>query len=157
SVAGVHLGAHEDITRVAGRIRRSERRFRSLIENATDLLVITDALGHAVYVSPSVRGIAGVDPREVLGAPQNQIHHPEDLPQVVDAFYKAVEGDQAQVESRVRHRDGSWHWLELTITNLLHDPDVEGMVLIGRDVTERKNAEDALRASGERFRALLSN
>src|SRR5207248_1633633 len=157
SLAGIHPGAHEDISLVAGRIRRSERRLRSLIENATDLLVITDALGTPLYVSPSVRGIAGLDPADVLGAPQNQIHHPDDLQGVIAAFYKAVEDGRAEVEFRVRHSDGSWHWLELTMTNLLHDPDVAGLVLIGRDVTERKVAEEALRVSEERWRTLLLN
>src|SRR5947209_8735644 len=151
-------GAVEDLSAVAGRIRQRERRLRSMIENATDLLVITDAVGNPLYVSPSVRGIAGLDPTEVIGAPQNQLHHPDDLPRVIEAFARAVEtGTRTEVEFRVRHRDGSWRWLELTMTNLLHDPDVEGLVLTGRDVTERKIAEEALRVNEERWRALVRN
>ena len=156
-LVGTRPGAHEEFTRVAGRIRRSERRLRSLIENATDLLVITDATGNPLYVSPSVRGIAGLDPEDVIGAPQNQLHHPDDLPRVIEAFYCAVQNQRAEVEFRVRHRDGSWRWLELTITNLLHDPDVEGLVLTGRDVTERRTAEEALRVNEGRWRSLVKN
>src|SRR5205807_4067156 len=113
--------------------------------------------GQPVYISPSVRGIVGIDAQDLLGSPQNQLHHPDDLPRVVAAFAEAMEAGRADVDFRVRHRDGSWHWLELTVTNLLHDPDVEGLVLTGRDVTERKLAEEAVRVSEERWRALLLN
>jgi len=154
---GAQPGATHDLARVAAQIRQSERRFRSLIENATDLFVICDADGRPVYVSPSVSALVGMDPADLLGAPQNQLHHPDDLPLVIEAFADAMEVGRADVEFRVRHRDGSWRWLELTCTNLLHDPDVEGLVLTGRDVTERKRAEEALRVNEERFRALLLN
>src|SRR5205807_1941884 len=125
--------------------------------NATDLFVICDELGQPVYISPSVRGIVGIDAQDLLGSPQNQLHHPDDLPRVVAAFAEAMEAGRADVDFRVRHRDGSWHWLELTVTNLLHDPDVEGLVLTGRDITRRKRAEEALRISEERWRGLLQN
>jgi diguanylate cyclase (GGDEF)-like protein/PAS domain S-box-containing protein len=150
-------GAAQDLSVIAGRIRQSERRFRSMIENAHDLFVITDALGTPLYVSPSVRGIAGINPEDILGSTKNDMHHPDDLPRVIDAFFEAVRTGRSDVEFRVRHTDGSWHWLELTITNLLHDPDVEGLVLTGHDVTPRKQAEEALRVSEERWRALLMN
>ncbi|MBV8161723.1 MAG: PAS domain S-box protein, partial [Acidimicrobiia bacterium] len=154
---GPRPGAGRDLEAVAGRIRQSERRFRSLIENATDLFVICDAEGRAVYVSPSVRGILGLDPSDVLGSPQDRLHHPDDLPRVIDAFAVAMDIGRADVEFRIRHSDGSWRWLELTVTNLLLDPDVEGLVLTGRDITTRKQAEEALREGEERWRALLLN
>src|SRR5438874_2145393 len=150
-------GEAKDLARLAGRIRQSERRFRSLIENATDLFVICDAEGRPIYISPSVNGIVGVNAEELLGTPNNDLHHPDDLPRVIDAFADAMQVGRADVDFRIRHSDGSWRWLELTVTNLLHDPDIEGLVLTGRDVTERKRAEEALRVSEERWRALLLN
>jgi diguanylate cyclase (GGDEF)-like protein/PAS domain S-box-containing protein len=152
---GVRPGAAQDLAFVAGRIRQSERRLRSLIENAHDLFVITDAEGRRLYTSPAVRDIVGLDPDDVHG--RLEIHHPDDVPRVIDAFYEAVREGRAEVDTRVQHTDGSWHWVELTITNLLHDPDVEGLVITGRDITMRKQAEDALRVSEERWRALLVN
>jgi diguanylate cyclase (GGDEF)-like protein/PAS domain S-box-containing protein len=154
---GTRSGAAEDLSAVAGRIRQSERRLRSMIENAHDLLVITDAMGTPLYVNPSVRGITGFNQKDVVGATPGQRQHPDDRPRVTDAFCSAIRNGRADVEFRVQHADGSWHWLELTITNLLHDPDVEGMVLTGRDVSGRKRAEAALRASEEKMRALLLN
>jgi diguanylate cyclase (GGDEF)-like protein/PAS domain S-box-containing protein len=152
---GIRRGAAEDLSAVAGRIRQSERRFRSLIENAHDLFVITDAKGTRLYSSPAVRSCVGAHPEDVLS--RLEIHHLDDLPRVVDAFQQALRDGQAEVDSRVQHTDGSWRWLELKITNLLDDPDVQGLVITGRDVTMRKQAEEALRVSEERWRALLMN
>ncbi|MBV8385379.1 MAG: PAS domain S-box protein, partial [Acidimicrobiia bacterium] len=138
--------------------RQSERRLRTLVENAHDLLVITDVEGKPVYISPSVRGIVGPNPENVLGTLNAQFHHPDDVERRAAAFEKVLrEGGHTEVEFRVRATDGTWHWLEVTMTNLLHDPDVEGMVLAGRDVTERRVAEEALRVNEERWRALLVN
>src|SRR5947209_7675094 len=140
---GARPGAAMDLAVIAGRIRQSERRYRSLIENATDLFVICDELGQPVYISPSVRGIVGIDAQDLLGSPQNQLHHPDDLPRVVAAFAEAMEAGRADVDFRVRHRDGSWHWLELTVTNLLHDPDVEVLVITWRIIIRHKRSYTA--------------
>jgi diguanylate cyclase (GGDEF)-like protein/PAS domain S-box-containing protein len=146
-----------DLTTVTGAIRQSERRYRSLVENASDLFVICAEDGSVRYVSPSLNRLLGIDPSEVIGLASTDIHHPEDLPRVIEAFEQALTCERVNVDFRVRHRDGSWRWLELTVTNLLDDPDVEGFVLNGRDVTERRRAEEALRISEERWRALLLN
>jgi diguanylate cyclase (GGDEF)-like protein/PAS domain S-box-containing protein len=154
---GIRRGAREDLSVVAGRIRQSERRFRSMIENAHDLFVICDIEGTLLYVSPSVRGVAGVNPEDILGSSQNDMHHPDDLSRLIEAFSAAVRNGRAEVDFRFRHRDGSWRWLQTTIINLLDDPDVGGIVLAGRDVTERKQVEEALRVNEERWRSLLMN
>ncbi|MBV8980021.1 MAG: PAS domain S-box protein, partial [Acidimicrobiia bacterium] len=139
-------------------LRQSERRLRSLVESAHDLLLIADAQGRPLYISPSVRRIVGPHPERILGNLSAEIHHPDDVERRAAAFRKVVrEGGRTEVEFRVRSTDGSWHWLEVTMTNLLHDPDVEGVVLAGRDVTERKLAEEAVRVNEERWRALLRN
>src|SRR5206468_8431980 len=88
---GARRGSSMDLAAVAGRIRQSERRYRSLIDNAIDLFVICDELGKPIYVSPSVKGITGIDAAELLGSAQNQLNHPDDLPSVIGAFAEACE------------------------------------------------------------------
>ena len=156
-IVGSRRGSDHALSEVAGRIRRSERRFRSMIENGHDLFAIVDIQGRPMYISPSVRGMVGDNPIQLVGSCDSGLHHPEDVPRVIEAFFDAVRDGRADVDFRFRHLDGSWHWVQLTITNVLDDPDIEGLVLAGRDITERTQAEEALRVSEERWRALLAN
>jgi diguanylate cyclase (GGDEF)-like protein/PAS domain S-box-containing protein len=155
--SGTRRGAAGDLSVVAGAIRQSERRFRSMIENSHDLFAIVDIEGRPLYISPSVRGIVGPNPVALVGSLDGGLQHPDDMPRLIEAFCAAIENGRAEVDFRFRHVDGSWHWAELAIINVLDDPDIEGLVLAGRDITERKQAEEALRVSEERLRALLMN
>src|SRR5207237_9133400 len=98
-----------------------------------------------LYVSPSVERILGVGADEVLGSAQQEMHHADDLPRVKAAFLQARSTGRAQVEFRFRHGDGSWRWLDLTVTDLLADPHVEALVLTGRATTQRRPPEHAPR------------
>ena len=73
------------------------------------------------------------------------------MPTALDRFGKALQtgGLVGSIETRVRHRDGSWRVFEVTVSNLLHDSVVQGVVINARDVTERKRAEEELRAAKE--------
>ena len=128
---------------------RDEARFRSLVANATDLITILAADGTIRYESPAIERVLGYDPEELVGADAFALVHPDDRAATWDAF-AATLADPAfvpTVEFRFRHRDGSWRWLEATGTNLLADPDVGGVVVNSRDVTERRRlAEAAARA-----------
>ena len=146
-----------DLSRVATAIRKRERRYRALVENATDVFVICGADGTVRYVSPSLYRLVGRDPSEELGRANHDIQHPDDLSRVILAFERALADGRADVEFRVRHRDGTWRWVALVVTNMLDDPDIEGFVLNGHDITERKHAEELVRVREEWWRALLGN
>ncbi len=135
----------------------SEARFRALVQRASDMVVVLDAAGHVRYVSPSVTRILGYDADDVLSANAFSFVHPEDLERVQAAFVRVVgePGGHPPTEFRARHADGTWRWLEATATNLLDDPAVRGVVENLRDITERKLAEETLRASEARYRALM--
>jgi PAS domain S-box-containing protein len=155
-------GAAQDVTahKEAEELRRrSEERFRLLIENSSDVCAILDPTGKVNYVSPSVERVLGYEPSELLGKNMFDYAHPDDVPSAAAQFARAVEhaGVSPLVTLRVRHRDGSWRVVEGIARNLLDDPLVGGFVANVRDVTERMRAEEALRESEARHRELVEN
>ncbi|MGC3979761.1 MAG: CHASE3 domain-containing protein [Steroidobacteraceae bacterium] len=136
---------------------RSERRFRALIENGNDSIALLGPDDKLQYLSPAVKAVEGFAPEELVGKSGIDRTHPDDLP-VLGAAMKqllANPGKPIPVLWRQRHKDGHWLWLEGVATNMLNDPAVGAIVSNYRDVTERKLAEDKLRAQLERL-ALLS-
>ncbi len=138
-------------------LKESEERFRSLVQNASDLITILEADGTVRYDSPAIGRMLGYGPEERLGTSAFDYIHPEDVSRVKGTFSEAVDeyGVQPPVEFRIRHKDGSWRYIETTRSNLLDEPAVRGVVSNARDVTERKEAERALRESEARFRAVF--
>ncbi|MEG4797546.1 EAL domain-containing protein [Microcoleus sp. LAD1_D1] len=128
-------------------LRQSEQRFRSLIENATDITIILDAAGIFRYISPSVKRILGYAPHQAIGRSALDIVHPDDCATITETLHKAIKNpkrSQCPVEYRVRHRNGSWCYVEAVATNLLYDPAVQGIVINCHDITQRKLAEEQL-------------
>jgi len=135
----------------------SERRFRALIENSTDGVVLIDATGHVLYVSPAVTNIEGYTPEDLVGKRGRINAHPEDVAVLTDALarVKAEPGKPVRMVWRQRHKDGHWMWLEGVATNLLDDPSVRAIVTNYHDITERLAHETQL-ADQVRRLALLS-
>jgi diguanylate cyclase (GGDEF)-like protein/PAS domain S-box-containing protein len=148
-----------DRKRAEEELRRSEERFRSLVQNASDVVTVIDADGITRYVSPSVERVLGYRPEDRIGASvlESSIIHPDDADTVRTAFAETLRSPDRilTTEFRARHADGSWRDLEAVARNLLDDPGVEGIVVNYRDITERKRAEEALSESEGRFRALF--
>jgi diguanylate cyclase (GGDEF)-like protein/PAS domain S-box-containing protein len=127
--------------------RRSEARFRSLVQHASDLTTVVDVTGLIQYQSPSIERVAGHRPEVLVRTPVADLVHPEDAPHFL-VFLNEVAHQprgRTQLEWRLARHDGGWLHVETTATNLLSDPEVEGIVLNSRDVTERKALEDQLR------------
>jgi PAS domain S-box-containing protein len=127
-----------------GALRRSESRFRALVEKSWDSIAILDPLGKIVYATPGMAEQLGYAASEAAGSCAFTRLHPEDSTVVGELFGQllAEPGGNRSAEFRVQHADGSWRWLEATGTNLLHDPDVLGIVCNYRDVTGRKQTEE---------------
>ena len=138
-------------------LRRSDVRFRTLTQNASDLVTILDADGKILYQSPSIERVLGYSSDEMLGDNAFDFIHPKDVRGVRGRFLRGIaESDLLPtVEYRFRRKDGSWRWLESVGSNLLKDPRVGGYVVNSRDVTERKEAEEALKRSEERYRTVV--
>ncbi len=155
------LGVAFDITEHAQAeeaLRRSEECFRSLVQNASDLVVILDPNGMAQYISPAVQRLLGYAPDNVRSGTVFSVIHPEDHGKVQQFIIDAVQQPDStpSVEVRVRHQDGAWRWFEARGSNRLTDPSVCGIVVNSRDVTESKQAQEALRSNHERYETLLA-
>jgi PAS domain S-box-containing protein len=137
-------------------LRRSEQHFRSLIENALDIITIVDEQGTILFGSPSTERVLGFSPDELLGRSALDLIHPDDLAAVKQKYKRGVQkpGDTASIELRCRHKNNSWRILESSSKNLFHDPVVVGLVINSRDVTERRQAEESLQRRTSELEAL---
>jgi len=131
---------------------RNERRFRSMVERGWDIISLIDGEGSIRYVSPAVETTLGVKPDELIGGSLVARVVPEDRDQAAAAFesLKRDPGASRRSDFRVSHRNGEIRWVETVAKNLLDDPDVQGIVVASRDVTQRRlvEMERALLARG---------
>ena len=135
---------------------QEDSRFRALIENASDVITIVDAQGVIRYESPSVYNVAGFTSGELEGVNMYELFHPDDRARAAEQFETLVRtpGMSMAIETRLRHKDGSWRQVEAQGTNLLDNPDIQGIVINTRDITSRKVAEDKLRERTEELEQL---
>ena len=144
------IGVATDVSdrqRAAAAVRDSEQHFRSLIENALDLVAILNRDGTYRYASPSHEQSTGYTPQELIGKNGFDFLHPDDIENLRRLYAAGLEKQDlvATVEYRFRHKNGAWRIVEGVFRNLLDDPAVGGMLINARDVTERRQAEDAVR------------
>lgn len=129
-------------------LAESERRFRLLAENAGDLITSIDPQGIRTYVSPSCRTLLGYEPEELIGKAAIDIVHPDDRDTISAYVQAALVHGPASGEARVRHKDGRWVWMETRGRAVL---DQHGRVIevqtSARDISERRQADETLRAS----------
>ena len=146
-----------DITerkRLEQAMREQEEFFRTLVENSRDMVSVLDLSGTVLFQSPASTQILGYTPAEMVGHNAAEYVHPDDKEQLYELAQAAHDPARASFshEARFRHGDGRWLVLEVvgrTITDRSGQPV---WILNSRDVTERRQAEDALRTSEQRFR-----
>ena len=128
-------------------LQRSEERFRSLVQNASDGVVVLGEDSLIRYESPAVQRILGRRDDEGIGHSLTAGVHPDDRSMVDNRLADVAlsSGSEVAVEFRARHADGSWRTLEAIAKNLLDDPSVGGVVVNYWDITDRKALEEQLR------------
>lgn len=138
-------------------LRRSEELFRTLIENAEDLITIFNRDWTIRYESPAIEKIIGYKPSELRGRSLLEIVHPDERRAILKAMRYKIEhpGETVRVHTRIRHKNGGYRVLEGLSVNLLDNPAVAGIVSNTRDVTESEQTEAALRTSEERYRTIF--
>jgi diguanylate cyclase (GGDEF)-like protein/PAS domain S-box-containing protein len=127
--------------------RSSEARFRSLVQHAHDLITVLDSSSTVIYQSPSIEGALGYTPEEMLGTQFDRLLTPGQNDRLLRLLADGPTysgGDAEVIECSLRHRNGSTRQFEILHTNLLEDEAVHGIVLNGRDISERKAFEEQL-------------
>jgi PAS domain S-box-containing protein len=136
-----------------------DRRLRALVEHSFDVIALVRLDATIEYVSPSVERVLGYTPEEFLGSNLFALVQPEDLEGFRRDFGAVPEqprGSQVIV-ARLRHKDGSWRWVESRVTNLLDDPMVQAVVTNLRDVTELRLARDELVRKSDELADFIEN
>ena len=154
------LGITQDITarkQADEKLRQSEIRFRALIENAPGAIVLVGADGQTSFISSSTLRVMGYHP-ELLGFDPASLTHPDDLAGLLELLADLMRrpGGVATAQYRFRHQDGSWRWVESTISNLLHEPSVNALAFNFQDISERKRAEQELLELNQTLEARVS-
>ncbi len=139
-------------------LRFSERHFRALIENGWDATVLTSAAGRLHYATPALMRVLGYHEKELLGRNVLEFVHPADSEFAARQLASMAQqpGSRSDVVLRIRHKDGSWRWVEAAGSNQLNELSIQALVITYRDVTQQKEAEQALRASEERLNMALT-
>jgi PAS domain S-box-containing protein len=131
--------------------------FRTLVKHSSDIISILNADGSRRFINPTVEPVLGYKPEELIGESVFDLLDPADVPALVRLFARQMRKFGASITGEIRCRDkaGSWHILEVTATNLLHNPIIRGIVINARDVTKRKQAEAKLKQADRRYRQLF--
>lgn len=135
-------------------LQHSEYRFRSLIENASDAVIIVNEQLEVIYASDSLQRVIGYTPGEVMGLNCFSELHPEDVQKMEHSLQEVLRnpGKTIRGEYRRKNRGEVYVWLESSATNLIHVAPVGGIVVNLRDISDRKKAESALKAFNEELR-----
>ncbi|HAD82436.1 MAG: hypothetical protein A2509_08650 [Candidatus Edwardsbacteria bacterium RIFOXYD12_FULL_50_11] len=139
------------------RLKDKEKHFRFLIENGSDIILVIDSNGIFEYGSPSIENILGYKPDEYLGKGGRDFIHPDDADGIRSILEqrKKTPGVSPAFEVRARHKNGSWRSFEVIANNMLNDPEVSGIVINARDITDRKTAEDGLNKAHQELKAIF--
>jgi PAS domain S-box-containing protein len=124
-------------------LREMEGRFRLMVENSHDIMTVRDADGKVRYTSPSISRIMGYTQEQMVGSTGFELVHPDERSTVENAlkeFWKNP-GARGTIQFRAKHATGSWVSLEVVAYNLLDHPAIQGVVINGRDISERKQQE----------------
>jgi len=150
-----------DRENAAAALAASEDRFRRLLVNAADAVVVLDRSGAIVFATEAIETLTGYSVDELVGRRDaSVIVQPEDLERLRndnDGGVLAQSGRSVRADMRVHHRDGTLRWCQVSATNQLDDPVIAGVVVNVHDITERREAEAGVAAAEARFRTLVQH
>lgn len=136
----------------------SEARYRALVENGNDVLFILSPEAKPTYISPSLKNVLGYSQEEAYEMDLMKIVHPDDQSIVVSELEKCLSKPGEPIEvtpARMKHKDGRYRWFEATITNMLHDPAINGIVDNFRDITDRVEYQEKIAETKQQYQSLI--
>ena len=160
-IIGISCVARDITERVQAEkaLKESEKYFKEITENSSDIIVITDKNGEIKYCSRSIERFSGYKPEELIGRNVLTLIHPDDKKRAVGDFGRAILTTDTAIPNafRIVHKDGSERYFEGLGKNLLDNPAVAGFIMNVHDSTERRQMEEALRRSEEKYRTILED
>ncbi len=135
----------------------SEEKYRNLVENIDEVIYQTDERGIVTYISPSVNGLRGYEPSDIIGRPFIEFICPEDLPRILELYQKLLSGPVPQSEYRLVLKSGELLWVQSSSRAMFDGDRFKGLQGTLRDVTARRQMEEALRESEKKYRLLVEN
>ncbi|MBP1157278.1 MULTISPECIES: PAS domain-containing hybrid sensor histidine kinase/response regulator [unclassified Paenibacillus] len=149
-------GLAKDITlqkEAEKRLKHSESLYKLISENAQDIITYSSPKGICQFISPSVHKLLGYEPEEVIGTNFLDIYHPEDA-----AANFPHTSDEYLSTARILHKSGHYVWFETTVKHIRDEEgEIEKILAIGRDITERKRMEDLVRENEKKYRLISEN
>ena len=141
-VGGTVAWVTQQLARAQAAVRQREERFRALIQHVSDIVAIHEVDGGVRFISPAVAAITGYSPEEVVIPHDRSWVHPDDRARYAAFMVElaGAAGTSPTLEFRYRHADGSWRVMEMVGNNQLANPSIAGIVVTGRDVTDRVQA-----------------
>jgi two-component system, chemotaxis family, CheB/CheR fusion protein len=164
--AGIVMGAFVTVKniseekRIIQQIIASENRFRALVENGAEIVCILNEAWRPVYVSSSVGKIIGYSEEEALKLDIFSNVHPDSIPEVQEILTRSMNAPGLPISgnrARVLLKDNSWRWFEYTVTNMFHNPAINGIIANLRDVTEKVKVEQEKEFDRNNYYALINN
>ncbi|WP_430429103.1 PAS domain S-box protein [Maribacter litoralis] len=137
-------------------LEHSERLFKTLVQESSDIISITDLEGNFTYVSPSSINVIQISPEELIGTNAFDYVHPDDIEKVAKSFSLIAEQKSVQIAPyRFKNKKGEWRWFIANVSNQLNSPTIKGVIVTSRDIHETREAKEQLIQSERRFKTLV--
>jgi len=139
-------------------LKAREQKFRALVHNSSDILVMIDAEANFIYTSHNIKNLLGYDPEDLAGTNAFSLVHPEDLEGLQQEFEKVLRSDDTAVGvvHRFRSKSGHWVWMESKGINHLSDPQIRGIIINAREVGERIRLQQKLDEELEKRQMMIT-
>ncbi|MEP5829027.1 MAG: PAS domain S-box protein [Maribacter dokdonensis] len=137
-------------------LENSERRFKTLVQESSDIITILDAEANFKYVSPSSMKVIQISPEEFEGQNAFDYIHPDDLERVKTQFNKITQNGSIKIEPfRFKNKLGEWRWFVANVSNQIYEPSIQGVIITSRDINDTRIAKEQLEQSERRYKTLV--